>query len=125
MFSIRFGLAAFAVAALSLNVPAAAQSASGDQLFKQRCQVCHAVKEDGADSIAPNLAGVVGRKAGLTKFNYSAALKASKIIWSKTTLDKFLAGPSKYVPGTRMVIGVSDPAQRQAIITYLATVKPQ
>jgi cytochrome c len=123
MFSIRLGIAALAVAPLFVSVSVTAQSASGEQLFKQRCQVCHAVKEGSPDIIAPNLAGVVGRKAGLTKFNYSPALKASKITWTKATLDKFLTGPSKYVPGTRMVVGVADPAQRQAVITYLATIK--
>ena len=33
--------------------------------------------------------------------------------------DSFLAAPARKVPGTRMVIAVTDPAQRAAIVTYL------
>ena len=36
-----------------------------------------------------------------------------------STLDKWLQGPQKVVPGTRMFFSVSNPAERAAIIAYL------
>ena len=101
--------------------PAAAQGApNGALLFQQRCSACHSVEAGKPGVLGPHLAGVVGRPAASTAFNYSPALKASKLTWDKTTLDAFLGGPMKLVPGTRMAISVSDPAQRAAIVRYLA-----
>lgn len=119
MFLVRF-------AALSLVVasPAFAQAATGDQIFKQRCQACHVVKKGAPNGVGPNLAGVFGRKAAMVaKFNYSPALKSSKLVWTKDSLDKYLAAPTKLVPGTRMVMSVSDPAQRAALVGWLSKVK--
>jgi cytochrome c len=66
------------------------------------------------------LAGLLGRKAASTQFNYSPALKASKLTWTRANLERYLTGPGQMVPGTRMVISVSDPAQRAAILNFLA-----
>lgn len=116
---------ALPLAALALAVPADAQAAPGEQLFKQKCQMCHTVTPDGkAGPLAPNLRGVVGRKAASTGFaNYSAALKGSKLTWTRDKLDAFLAAPMKLVPGTKMVIAVPDAGQRSAILSWLATQK--
>ena len=62
-----------AAVAMALAGPAAAQSskgnpANGAALFKQRCAVCHSVAMPPVPGVAPNLAGVVGRKAGSTDF---------------------------------------------------------
>ena len=101
--------------------PAAAQS--GADLFKQRCQMCHVAKAGAKPTVGPNLAGVMGRKAGSTAYAYSPALKKSGIVWNTATLDRFLAGPGKAVPGTRMYMAVPDAKQRAAIVAHLATVK--
>ncbi len=116
-------IAATGLAALAVSAGAAPPAPAGDQSFKQRCQMCHALTPGGASGpLAPNLRGVVGRKAGSTAFKtYSPALKGSSIVWNAAKLDAYLAAPGKTVPGTRMVIAVSDPAQRKAIIAYLAT----
>lgn len=108
---------------LAMASSTSAQTVKGDQLFKQRCQACHAIKPGASALLGPNLAGVVGRKAGSTDFRYSPALKATNIKWNVASLDQFLTKPSKLVPGTRMVLSVTDPAQRKAIIDYLATVR--
>ncbi len=102
-----------------------AQSAPGEQTFRQRCQACHTIAPGGkAGPIGPNLRGVVGRKAASTAFTgYSPALKASKLVWSKAKLDKFLAAPRTLVPGTRMVVSISDPKQRADLIAYLASLR--
>jgi cytochrome c len=104
---------------LSAEAPAAA-GPDGATLFRQRCQSCHSVTPGQNSPLAPNLAGVVGRNAGATIFNYSPALKASKLVWNRANLDRFLTSPTRMVPGTRMVMPVADPQQRAAIIDYLA-----
>ncbi len=96
---------------------------NGALLFKQRCSTCHASKKGAPTTLGPNLVSVAGRKAGATAFNYSPAMKASKVIWTKPNLDKFIAGPTKMIPGTRMVISVTDAKQRAAIADYVATLK--
>lgn len=109
--------------AAALSVPASAQPASGASLFASKCQICHSVAAKGAPALlAPNLRGLVGRKAATGAFpSYSASLKKAGLTWSKDTLDTFLAAPSKMVPGTRMVIAVPDAKQRADIIAWLAT----
>ena len=109
------------LAALPIQANAAGK---GEALFKQRCQACHTIAAGQKGVLAPNLRGLVGRKAASTAgFNYSPALKSSGLSWTKANLDKFLTGPGKLVPGTRMVIVVSDAKDRAAILDYLATVK--
>ncbi len=111
-----------AVVGLTLALPALAAS-DGETLFRQRCQICHSVAATGAAGVGPNLKGVAGRKAAATTFNYSPALKKSTLIWTQPNLDKYLTAPTVLVPGTRMVIKVTDPAQRAAVIKYLSTVR--
>lgn len=113
------------VAALAVSSAAFAQSDPGEAQFNQRCKVCHVVSPGGAPGpLAPNLRGLVGRKAASTAFKtYSPALKASNLVWSTANLDKFLTAPGKLVPGTRMVIAVSDAGQRKAIVAWLAKLK--
>jgi cytochrome c len=87
------------------------------------CSSCHAV-EPGRRSVGPSLAGIVGRKAGsLPGYAFSDALKTSGIIWDAKTLDTWLAGPMKMVPGTKMVIALPDPQGRKAVIEYLQALK--
>jgi cytochrome c len=99
----------------------AAPTSAGGQLFKQRCQSCHSMDPAKPSTLAPSLEGVVGRKAGSTDFRYSPALKASNLTWTKANLDQFLSGPGRMVPGTRMVVSVSDAKQRADLINYLAS----
>jgi cytochrome c len=118
--------AGFAVALLLLlAAPAFAQSgdaARGRQVFEERCAMCHG--EDG-DGQAPNLHGVMGRKAGsAAAYPYTTALLSSGITWTQASLDKFLADPGADVPGTAMRAKVEDAAERRDLIAYLASLKP-
>ncbi len=92
----------------------------GAMLFRQRCASCHNMTPGARAVLAPSLVGVLNRKAASTTFNYSPALKASNLTWNRATLDRFVAAPGRTVPGTRMVIGVTDPAQRAAILDFIA-----
>ena len=114
-------LGAGTVAAATLmvaSVPTVAQTAAPPAFAA--CKACHTVQKGARSGLGPNLNGVVGRPAAsLPGFNYSPALKGSKLRWDEKTLSEFIAAPTKKVPGTRMPIGMTDPAKRAAIIAYL------
>ena len=107
----------------ALATSAAAAPPTGQQVFEQRCTVCHSL-QPAPGKMGPPLAGVVGRKAASAPgFAYSAALKASNITWTPQQLDAFIKAPGKTVPGTKMLLGAPDDAQRAAVIQYLTSVK--
>lgn len=121
-----------ALAAISFGVtglpaygqPAAASaSAARGKLLFLRCASCHAVEAGAPARIGPNLAGIVGRKAGaLPGYDYSPALQASSLIWDEATLDRWLADSGGLVPGNRMAFaGLAKAADRAAVIAYLKT----
>ena len=96
-------------------------AAKGADAYDDRCSGCHVI---GGVGQGPNLAGVVGRKAGAAPgFAYTAALKGSGLTWTPANLDRWLAGPQKVVPGTAMLAVVPDPTERRQLIAYLATLK--
>ena len=111
-------------ALLMLGAPVAAQAQAapdGATLFRQRCASCHVAAPNATARLAPDLTGVVGRKAASApRFNYSPALKASKLTWTRANLDQYLTAPARMVPGTRMVMAVPNPVQRAAILDFLA-----
>ncbi|PTQ11887.1 hypothetical protein CLG96_07770 [Sphingomonas oleivorans] len=111
--------------ALAVPFPASVaigQASDGATLFKRQCGVCHSKTVGARSGMGPNLAGVVGRNAGsVANFAYSPALKAYAKPWSRDELDRFLSGPFKAVPGTRMTVTVRDANQRAALIDYLST----
>ena len=75
--------------------------------------------------MGPSLAGVAGRKiAGLADFKYSAGLTAKAgAPWTDASLDAFLTTPAKFAPGTKMMTGVTNPADRAAVVAYLKGLK--
>lgn len=101
----------------------AAAQVSGQQVFEQKCTMCHAL-QPAPGKMGPPLAGVAGRKAGTAPgFAYSNALKASNITWTPEQMDAFIKAPGKTVPGTKMLLGEADAAKRAAVIQYLNTLK--
>lgn len=117
--TMKLASALATITCLAMAVPAQAQAPNGATIFRMRCASCHSVEPGGRAVLGPNLSGVVGRKAAATAFNYSPALKASNLTWTRANLDRFLAAPTRTVPGTRMVIAVSDAGQRAALLNYL------
>jgi cytochrome c2 len=120
----EFWAAALVAAAALSGGTAWAQSADatkGADVYDDRCSGCHVI---GGLGQGPSLAGVVDRRAGAAPgFDYTAALKGSGVIWSRANLDRWLAGPTKLVPGTAMTAVVPDAAERRELIAYLATLK--
>jgi cytochrome c len=99
----------------------------GKATFQTMCGVCHSVQKTGGPVEGPNLIGVVGRQAGSQpQFGkYSEPLKASKLIWTRDTLDKFLINPMAMVPGTFMPMLIPDDKTRADVVGYLSTLKPE
>lgn len=116
--------AALATAVIAGPALAAGDAAKGAASFKRRCGICHVVEAGKPSAIGPNLAGVVGRKAGSTGFAYSAAMKAAGFAWTPQKLDAFIEKPSAVVKGNRMpYAGLPDAAERADIVAFLATKK--
>lgn len=122
--AIALCLAAGMASQMSVPVQAAPQAdaARGATLFQQRCAMCHTRNGKGG-KIGPDLTAVMGRKAGSATYAYSSAMKASKTVWNAATLDKYIAAPTKMIPGTKMVISVTKPEDRAAIVRYLGAGK--
>jgi cytochrome c len=55
-------------------------------------------------------------------FDYSAAMEGKGGKWTFDELDKFLAHPQGYIPGTKMTFsGIQNADQRTNLIAYLRT----
>jgi cytochrome c len=98
-------------------VYAAGDATRGEQLYESRCIACHALD---ANRVGPKHRGVYGRKAGsVSDFAYSPALITSKIIWSETTLNRWLTDPEAFIPGQRMNFRVPSADDRADLIAFL------
>jgi cytochrome c len=92
----------------------------GARVFQQ-CVACHSI-EAGRNMTGPSLAHVWNRKAGTAEAfgRYSDALRASNIIWTQESLQRWLANPQAMVPGTSMTFaGIRDAKARDDVIAYL------
>ena len=112
---------------LSLQAHAAGDAEAGATLFKRICGGCHQVGESARGSFGPQLNGIFGRhSASTTDYQYSDAMKAANIIWTRETLTAYLEDPKKVVPGTRMIFwGLSDPEKIENLLAYLQTFQPR
>ena len=111
-----------------MNAPRGAEgdAARGERVF-QRCFSCHSVTpNETAQLQGPNLYRVVGRPAAAVDgFDYSDAMKtkaAAGLVWTAEALDRFIADPDAFVPGTPMVIlpPLRDERERADLIAYLS-----
>lgn len=113
--------AILAVIALGANPASAAEPMAGDpvrgQEVYERCEGCHSLD---ANRVGPSHRGVFGRKAGaVDDYNYSAAVRSSGVVWDERTLDQWLSGPGKFIPGTKMGFRLNDAQARADVIAYL------
>jgi cytochrome c len=98
--------------------PAAQARIKAGEAVYARCLGCHAL---AYDRTGPRHCALFGRRAGSVKgFDYSAAMKASDIVWTARTLDRFLTNPTKVVPGTSMgYAGIASAEERAALIEWI------
>jgi cytochrome c len=128
--SVRVVTAGIAAAGLMLATGAAQAAQAGNakdgaQVFMDNCGVCHTAEKGAPNKIGPNLFGVVGRKSATAPgYMYSPAMMKANLTWDVPTLQVYLMGPQKKVPGTKMGFpGFSDPMDEADVIAYLVTLK--
>lgn len=98
------------------------EAARGRAVYETRCFGCHSIDQN---RVGPKHRGVFNRAAGaVPDYSYSAALMNSGLTWDAATLDAWLAGPTKLVPGTRMGFTLKDAADRADVIAYLKSQTP-
>ncbi len=114
---LSLALPIFALPAYALSDDA--EETAGRQIFNH-CIACHAL-EPGQRGFGPDLHGVVGRAAGaLPGFDYSDALKNSKIIWTEDNLRKWMSGNDAMIPGTRMRhVSITDKVEQDYLLAFL------
>jgi cytochrome c2/cytochrome b561 len=90
------------------------------------CRFCHTAGKGEKHLAGPNLYAIFGQRAGTVPgFAYSPAMAQrgqEGLIWDDETLDQFLAGYDRFVPGTYMKVSIgpiTDPEERKAIINLL------
>jgi len=108
---------------LGLEARAAGDAARGAKVF-QACLACHSAQL-GEHLTGPSLAHIWNRKAGTVEdfLRYSDAMTKSGVVWDDASLDKWLANPQRFLPGTNMTFaGMQEAKDRQDVIAYLQSV---
>ena len=119
----KAGLVLMAVLGSSPTALAAGDSSAGQTVFAAHCAACHSA-QPGKNEVGPSLAGIVGSKsASVPGYEFSPAVKDANITWDDADLDKYLADPAGFIPGTRMLINLPSETDQQNVIAYLNTLK--
>ena len=120
------GAALVAVAAMLAGPAALAQftvpvaKPSPASLFTNQCATCHSLNTADPPRMGPELAGVIGRKAGsVPGFHYSPGFAQADFTWDPDRLDAYLTNPQSVIPGAVMPYKQANPETRHAIISYL------
>ena len=106
------------VVCATIALAASAKDAGrGRETFEKRCTGCHALDKI---KVGPPLRGVYGRNAGKSpQFPYSDAVKNASVLWSESTLDRWLTDTESVIPDNDMSFRLNDPIDRADIIAYL------
>ena len=133
-------LAGLLLAGLLAWLPAAGSAVAGDVSIQERlataspergqalfrvCRACHGIDEGAAQTLGPNLRGVVGRPVASAEGygRYSPAMASFGGTWTVERLDRYLHQPVAEVEGTSMVFpGIADAGERADIIAWLSVI---
>ncbi len=88
--------------------------------------MCHTAQNGAGHAAGPNLFGVVGRGiAAAPGYDYSDGMRVrAAAYWDAAALDRFLARPQAFLPGTRMLFpGLADARARSELIAFLAALR--
>lgn len=124
MLKIVVALTVFLAATVAAGREARAAATEGEMIFRTQCANCHSLTP-GVSSIAPDLHGVVGRKAGSLKdFKYSGDLKGADFTWTPEKLDQWLKSPHQVANETDMAFkGLASEKDRARTIEFLKSLK--
>jgi cytochrome c len=122
---VAAGLLLAALPAVVVNASSSSEGATRVPEAAEPCLSCHAIAADEPALEGPTLWGVVGRRiASAADFEYSDALRRQEGAWDRARLDRFLAAPQAFAPGTQMTLGgVRNAADRAAVIDFLETLR--
>lgn len=99
------------------------EAVRGKAIYEAKCSACHSVDEN---RVGPKHSGVFGRKAGgVLNYEYSDALSKSRIVWTQTTLTKWLTEPEKLIPGQKMGYRLGLAQERMDVVKFLSTLNPK
>ena len=110
-----------------LPLLAHADVAHGQSTVAAECGACHSFYAGAPAMVGPDLYGIVGaRVAGSGGYAYSDALREVGGIWSYERLNRWLADPGAFAPGTLMSYGGMSGSQSRAdVVAYLRTLADQ
>jgi len=123
MRKVIFGAAAIIATCLAWSGLPARPAPDGRAIVRQTCGTCHTLGKDDKAAEGPTLYGVVGRTAGtMPGFNYTPAFRKALRgkTWTPQLLDRWLTDSQAVAPDSGMAFFNDSPAQRKAIIDYLA-----
>lgn len=99
---LQYALSLIVFSALAPPALAEGDADAGRAIFQARCTGCHAIGPGAQAAFGPQLNGVVGRKAGSSDYQYSAAMQQAGFVWDEDRLKAYIDDPKAVVPGTRM-----------------------
>ena len=95
-------------------------AATGAQLYGAHCSGCHSLNAE-KHGIGPHLVGVLGRQAGaVSGYLFSDALRSLDTVWTPADLERFLADPKQFAPGTSKESLHLTQAEARAIADFIA-----
>lgn len=119
VLSIRLTtLAAFATGLTACGESIDEAAAARGKVAAETCLTCHSF--DTQHKIGPHLRKVIGRTAGTAPgYEYSEAIRSSKIVWTEETLEQYLKSPVDMVPGTKMALAPLTDQQTNDIVEFI------
>ena len=94
-------------------------AATGAQLYGLHCSGCHSLNAE-KHGRGPHLVGVLGRRIGsVGGYLFSDALRSLNEVWTPPRLERFLANPQAFAPGTSKQSLHLTPAEARAIADFI------